>query len=149
MRRGSCAKEELGKVAHGADVVQERKDARARLKADTFHDVSERYFAVNGKREKTGEWKSRHWKEVHAMLEKSVYPVFGSKQPDAISRFELASLINKTKARSHSVARRLHETLRPLFAWAFECGAIETTLWLDSRCPKPVKPATAFSMTPK
>ena len=116
----AAAKEELGKVARGADVAQERKDARAKLKAGTFRDLSESYFAANGKREKTGEWKSRHWKETNAMLEKLVYPVLGTKVPDAISRFELASLINETKARSHSVARRLHETLRPLFAWGFE-----------------------------
>jgi integrase len=60
--------------------------------------------------------------------------------PDAISRFELASLINETKARSHSVARRLHETLRPLFAWAFECGATKSNPMTGLRCPKPETP---------
>src|SRR5208337_3755074 len=60
---------ELGNVARGTDVAQERKDARARLKAGTFRDLSESYFAVNGRQEKTGEWKSRHWKETHTMLE--------------------------------------------------------------------------------
>ncbi len=83
------AKEELGKVARRVDVAQERKDERGKLKAGTFRELSESYFAAEGKREKTGEWKSRRWKEVHAMLEKSVYPVLGNKAPDAISRFEL------------------------------------------------------------
>ena len=134
-----AAKEELGKVARGADIAQERKEARAKLKAGTFRDLSESYFADNGKREKTGEWKSRHWKETHAMLEKLVYPVLGTKVPDAISRFELASLINETKARSHSVARRLHETLRPLFAWGFASGAIQSNPMTGLPCPKPVE----------
>ena len=134
------AKEELGKVARGADVAQERNDARAKLKAGTFRDLSESYFTANGKREKTGEWKSRRWKEVHAMIDQIVHPVLGTKVPDAISRFELASLINETKARSHSVARRLHETLRPLFAWGFECGAIKSNPMTGLRCPKPETP---------
>ena len=134
------AKEELGKVARGADVAQERKDARAKLKAGTFRDLSESYFAANGKREKTGEWKSRRWKEVHAMIDQIVHPVLGAKVPDAITKFELASLINETKARSHSVARRLHETLRPLFAWGFECGAIKSNPMTGLRCPKPETP---------
>ena len=42
------AKEELGKVANGKDVVQAKKDERAKLKAGTFRDLSESYFAVNG-----------------------------------------------------------------------------------------------------
>jgi len=134
------AKEELGKVARRVDVAQERKAERAKLKAGSFRELSESYFAAEGKREKTGEWKSRRWKEVHAMLEKSVYPVLGTKAPDAINRFELSSLINETKARSHSVARRLHETLRPLFAWAFECGAVQNNPMAGLRCPKPETP---------
>ena len=133
------AKEELSKVARGADVVQERKDARARRKAGTFRDLSESYFAANGKQEKTGEWKSRHWRETHAMLEKSVYPVLGTKVPDAITKPELSGLVNKTKARSHSVARRLHETLRPLFGWAFATGAIQGNPMTGLPCPKPVE----------
>ena len=134
------AKEELGKVARGTDIAQERKDARAKLKAGTFRDLSESYFAANGKLEKTGEWKSRRWKEVHAMLNQIVHPALGAKVSDTITRFELASLINETKARSHSVARRLHETLRPLFAWAFECGAIKSNPMAGLRCPKPETP---------
>ena len=133
------AKEQLGKVAGGTDVAQERKDARAKLKAGTFRDLSESYFAANGKREKTAEWKSRHWKETHTMTEKLAFPALGAKVPDAITRFDISSLINETKARSHSVARRLHETLRPLFAWAFECGAIRSNPMTGLRCPKPVE----------
>ena len=75
------------------------------------------------------------------MLDQIVHPTLGSKAPDAITKLELAALINKTKVRSHSVARRLHETLRPLFAWAFsECGAIESNPMIGLRCPKPETP---------
>ena len=133
------AKEELGQVAAGKDIAQERKDERAKLKAGTFRDLSESYFAVNGMVGNTGEWKSRHWKETHTMLEKSVYPVLGTKVPDAITKAELAALINKTKAHSHSVARRLHETLRPLFGWAFASGAIQGNPMTGLPCPKPVE----------
>ncbi len=133
------AKEELGRVARRVDVAQERKDERAKLKARTFRDLSESYFEANGRQEKTGDWKSRHWKETHAMLEKSVYPVLGTKVPDAITKPELAGLINKTKAHSHSVARRLHETLRPLFGWAFASGAIQSNPMTGLPCPKPVE----------
>ena len=132
------AKEELGQVAAGTDIAQERKDERAKLKAGTLRDLSESYFAVNGMGGKTGEWKSRHWKETHTMLEKLVYPVLGAKVPDAITKAELAALINKTKAHSHSVARRLHETLRPLFGWAFASGAIQSNPMIGLPCTKPV-----------
>jgi integrase len=71
------------------------------------------------------------------MLDQIVHPVLGTKVPDAITKNELSTLINKTKVRSHSVARRLHETLRPLFAWAFECGAIQANPMAGLRCPKP------------
>ena len=72
-------------------------------------------------------------------MEKSVYPALGTKVPDAITKPELAGLINKTKARSHSVARRLHETLRPLFGWAFASGAIQSNPMTGLPCPKPVE----------
>ena len=129
----------MAKSAGGTDMAQERKDARARLKAGTFRELSESYFAANGKREKTGEWKSRHWKETHAMLEKSVYPVLGTKVPDAITKPELAGLINKTKARRILSRVALHETLRPLFGWAFASGAIQSNPMTGLPCPKPVE----------
>ena len=126
------AKEELGKVARGADIAQEKKEARAKLKAGTFRDLSERYFAINGKREKTDDWKSRRWKEVHAMLEKSIYPILGDKPPETITRYDIAGLINETKLRSHSVARRFTKPcvlssrglpnvarFRTILCWAF------------------------------
>ena len=143
------AKEELGKVARRVDVAQERKEERARLKADTFRDVSERYFAVNGKREKTGEWESRRWKEVHAMLEKSVYPVLGSKVPDAISRFELASLI--TKQRRGRIPSHVASMRRcGLSSHGLSSAArSRTTLWLDFVARSLKRHATAFSMTPR
>jgi integrase len=134
------AKDELGKVARGDDVAQERKDERAKLVAGTFRDLSESWFATEGKRPRTGEWKSRRWKEVHAMIEKSVYSILGSKAPDAIAKAELAGLINKTKAHSHSTARRMHETLRPLFKWAFGQGAIQSNPMDGLTCPKPETP---------
>jgi integrase len=134
------AKEELGKVAAGKDIAQERKDARAKLKAGTFRDLSEQWFATEGRQPKTGEWKSRRWKEVHAMLDQIVHPTLGRKVPDAITKNELAALIDKTKARSHSIARRLHETLRPLFAWAFKRDAIKSNPMIGLDCPEPETP---------
>ena len=134
------AQVELGKVAGGKDVAQAKKDERAKLKAGTFRDLSEAWFTVEGKQPKTGEWKSRRWKEVHAMLEKLVYPALGKKVPDAVTKAELAGLINRTKANSHSVARRLHETLRPLFKWAFGQGEIQSNPMDGLRCPKPETP---------
>ena len=131
------AQAELGKVANGEDIAQARKDERAKLRAGTFRDLSESYFAANGKQ--ADEWRSRHWKETHTMMEKLVYPVLGTKVPDAVTKAELAGLINKTKAHSHSVARRLHETLRPLFGWAFASGAIQSNPMTGLPCPKPVE----------
>jgi integrase len=134
------AQAELGKVANGKDIAQARKDERAKLKAGTFRDLAESYFAANGRQDKTGEWKSRHWKETHTMMEKLVYPTLGGKAPDAITKADISGLINKTKANSHSVARRLHETLRPLFGWAFsDCGAIQSNPMAGVKGPKPVE----------
>jgi len=138
------AKEELGKVAAGKDIAQERKDARAKLKAGTFRDLSEEWFAAKGKQPKTGEWRSRRWREVHAMIDQIVHPTLGRKAPDAITKAELSNLIKKTKENSHSVARRLYETLRPLFKWAVGEGKLESNPLVGLECPKPETPRDRF-----
>jgi integrase len=133
------AKEELGKVARGTDVSQVKKDERSKLTAASFQDLAERYFAVNGKLEKTGEWKSRHWRETHGQIHQLAFPVFGDKTLASITRAQIAALIDETKVRSHSTARNLFGALRPIFLWAAEGGAIEQSPMTGLRGPKPVK----------
>ena len=132
------AQVELGKVADVKDVAQAKKDERAKLKAGHSATCRKRVSQskANGQRQASGSpgdgrKSTPCWRSRLSGARKKV--------PDAVTKAELAGLINKTKANSHSVARRLHETLRPLFKWAFGRGEIQSNPWRPSS-PEPETP---------
>lgn len=132
------AKEKLGEVATGTDVAQEKKDRISKLTASTFRDLSERYHLTHGKQQKTGKWKSRHWRDTHAQIVNLAYPVLAVRPLVSITRAQISALVEETKASSHSAARNLFGSLRPFFLWAVEMGAIEVSPMAGLSGPKPV-----------
>ena len=126
------AKEKLGDVAKGHDVAVLRQDERRKLAAGTFRDVAENFLAANDRQ-------NRYWSETCRLIEQNAFPFFGSQSFSTITRSQVAALIDKTQARSKSVARLLFAALRPLFAWALERGGIDQNPILGLRGPKPLQ----------
>lgn len=113
------AKEELGKVARGADVVMEKREAREKLTGATLLDVIERYLA--GHRKPT-----RYWKEKQARLLSDDLKALHGRPATMIKRGEIAAVIDTTQDRSRAAARLLFADIRPIFAWALDRAVIES-----------------------
>jgi len=125
-----AAKEELGKVARGADVAQERKDAREKLTGATFRDLIERFLGIHAK-------PTRYWTEKRDRLLSDDLKALRGKPAALIKRAEIVSIIDKVQARSQSAARVLFADIRPIFAWALDRAAIETNPMAGMKGPKP------------
>jgi integrase len=124
------AKEELGKVARGADIAQEKKDARHKLTGATFRDLAEAYLGVHGK-------DTRYWREKRARLESDDLKPIAGKAIATITRANINTVMDSVRSRSHAAARLLFADIRPIFAWALQREAIETNPMLGMTGPKP------------
>ncbi len=122
------AKEELGKVARGADVAQAKKEAREKLTGQTLKDAIERFLASN---KRTG----RYWVHKQArLLGKDMEPLLG-RPVASIKRSDVLAVIDKAKARSEAAARLLFVDLRPFFKWAVERELMETNPAAEMKPP--------------
>jgi integrase len=122
------AKSELGKVAHGVDVAQAKKDARQKLTGATLKDAIERFLASE---KGTG----RYWAHKQArMLGKDMEPLHG-RPVASIKRSDVLAVIDKVKMRSEAAARLLFVDLRPFFKWAVERELIEANPTLGMKPP--------------
>ena len=127
------AKEELGKVARGADVAQEKKEAREKLAGATFRDLTERYLKIHAK-------PGRYWEEKRERLFSldELKPLH-SKPIALIKRADIVAIIDKVQARSHASARVLFSDIRPIFAWALNRAAIEVNPIAGMKGPQPLE----------
>ncbi len=133
-------KEELGKVARGADVVQAKKEAREKLTSATFRDVVERYLAVHVERHLNGQSKpSCYWAEKRVRLLSDDVKFLLGKPIDLIERADIATTIDKIQTRSHASARVLFADVRLIFAWAMERGSIKVNPMLGMKGPQPLE----------
>ena len=134
------AKDELGKVARGADVVQEKKEAREKLTGATFRDVVERYLTIHVERHLTGPSKpTRYWAEKRVrLLSDDMKPLLG-KPIDLIERADIVATLDKVQTRSHASARVLFADVRLIFAWALERGSIKVNPMLGMKGPQPLE----------
>jgi integrase len=127
------AKEELGKVARNVDVAQERKDARAKLKAGlTLRDLIERYLSLHAK-------PTRYWKEKRARLLSDDLKALHGKPAAIIKRGEIAAAIDKVQPRSHAAALLLFSDIRPIFAWALNREALDINPMVGMKGPELLK----------
>jgi hypothetical protein len=100
----------LGAVAKGGDPLTERREAQAAAQ-DTLQAICENYFAREGKRLRTVRTRQ-------AALARLVYPKFGSRPIDDISRSDIAKLLDRIEDECGPVmADRTLAYLRRVFSW--------------------------------
>ncbi|MGA9265527.1 MAG: tyrosine-type recombinase/integrase [Rhodomicrobium sp.] len=122
------AKEELGRVARHVDVVQVKKDEKAKLTGLTFKDAVERFLSIHGKG-------TRYWAQKQTRLMSADTKPIASKPMATITRVQIAATIDKVQARSGAAARHLFADVRPVFAWALDRGLIETNPMAGMKAP--------------
>ena len=125
------AKGELGKVARGADVAQEKREAREKLTGATLRDLIERYLKGHAK-------PTRYWTEKRARLLSDDLKALHGKPATLIKRGEIAAIIDKVEGRSQAAARLLFADIRPIFAWALDRAAIEQNPMAGMKGPQPL-----------
>jgi len=126
------AKEELGKVARGADVVREKREAREKLTGLTLRELIERFLAGYAK-------PTRYWTEKRARLLSHDLKALHGKPATLVKRAEIAAVIDKVQARSHAAARLLFADIRPIFAWALGRAAIDVNPMAGMKGPQPLE----------
>ena len=108
----------IARIRNGEDPAQGVREKRQKLVTGTFASVCERYLASSGKGNTT-------WAETKRILQRDAVRELGPKGMDAISKRDIATLIDQVSERSPSAARALFAALRPMFRWAFERGIID------------------------
>ena len=108
----------IARIRNGEDPAHQLREKRQKLLTGTFNSICERYLAMSGGAKTS-------WKETRRILQRDAAPVLGTKGMDAITKGDIATLIDDVSQRSPSAARALFAALRPMFRWAFERGIIE------------------------
>jgi integrase len=104
------AKRLLGEVANDKDPLQDRRKIAA-LHEDTFKAICEQYLAREGRKLRTTE-------QRRAMLERLVYPRFGSRQINDIRRSDVVRLLDSIEDEHGPVmADRTLATIRKIMNW--------------------------------
>lgn len=118
-----------GRVLEGIDVATERKRQREHHQIDeSFAQVAERYLASNGR-------DNVSWGETRRLIEHDAFPSLAGQNFKAISRTDIARLIDSVTARAPATGRALFAALRPLFRWAVERDLIDANPLDDLRAP--------------
>ena len=126
------AKDELGKVARGADVAQAKKEAREKLAGGTLLDLIERYLKGHAK-------PTRYWKEKQArLLSDDLKPLHG-KPVALIKRGEIAAITTAYKTGPKHPARLLFADLRPILGWMLDRAVIEANPMAGMKGPQPLE----------
>jgi integrase len=125
------AKTEFGRIADGQDPAQDQRDKKKKLATGSFKEVCERYLATAGKGNKS-------WFETRRLLEHDAIPALGKRPIAALSRGEIALLVDAIAARSPAVGRAVFAALRPMFKWCLDRGIIASNPIADLKGPAPV-----------
>jgi integrase len=119
-------------VQDGGDPVTERKSRREVL---TLAALAERFIAKHAKP------RLRTWQKYEALLRSHVLPVLGERPAEAVTRAEVANLLDKVAERAPIAANRTQNTLSSLYAWAISEGlaAVNPIQGLRPRAEEVVK----------
>lgn len=79
----------------------------------------------------------RSWKQADQCLRNHALPYFGSRPLPAITRREVAQLLEDVADKTPALARYLHATLRRLFKWAVSRGDLVQSPMSDMPPPSP------------
>lgn len=114
------ALEILAQVARGGDPAKERKRPDA-SRPRTFGELAELYLKHHASRKRSGN-------EDERQLRADVLPVLEGEPLDAVTRADIAGILNTIVARGAPIrANRVFATIRKLFHWAIENGHLEST----------------------
>jgi integrase len=69
--------------------------------------------------------KLRSWRDYEAVLRRDVLPVLGDRRADALTRAEVADLLDRVAMRAPVMANRLQNTISSVFSWALSEGLVE------------------------
>ncbi len=117
------AREELGKIARGADPASGVKE---RKQAPTFRELTEDWFCRHAEPNKT----SRALSDDRSMLELHILPEIGDIKSTELTRRHIISLLDKVSAKSDARSKskdrrrlthrpnRVFELVRSIFRWA-------------------------------
>jgi hypothetical protein len=126
------AKERLGEVAKGIDVVEEKRKARAKLTGCTLAQAIEVF--LQGKAQPT-----RYWIERRQRLLGSDLKELHGKPIGTITEARIDAVLEKVRSRSAGAHRLLFSDLRPFFKWAKKHVPLEVNPMADADTPATAK----------
>ncbi len=110
----------LGLVAAGRDPAAEKADAR-RKEGTTVQDIATAFI------EKYAKARQKSWEETERVFRNDVYPAFGAKPVEEVTRQDIVRLIDAVAERGPIMANRTLAYVRKLFNWCIERGYITAT----------------------
>ena len=132
-RRDDARKLLSNNVDPSAQRLAER-NARHTAAANTFEAVAAEWFAT-----KEPKWAKSHSEKVLGRLKNYAYPKFGSRGISTVTRTEVVALAKRIEIRSPDTAKRVLQTLGPVFRYAMNTGRAES-----DPTPKPKDVLTAL-----
>ncbi len=114
------AKRILGLVAAGRDPAAEKTDAR-RKEGTTVEQIATAFI------EKYCKARQKSWQETERVFRNDVYPAFGSKPVEEVTRQDIVRLIDAIAERGPIMANRTLAYVRKFFNWCIERGYITAT----------------------
>jgi integrase len=114
------AKRILGLVAVGRDPAADKADAR-RKEGTTVQDIATAFI------EKYAKARQKSWQETERVFRNDVYPAFGSKPVQEVTRQDIVRLVDTVAERGPIMANRTLAYVRKFFNWCIERGYITAT----------------------
>ena len=114
------AKRTLGLVAAGRDPAAEKTEAR-RKEGTTVEQIATDFI------EKYCKARQKSWQETERVFRNDVYPAFGSKPVEDITRQDVVRLVDAVAARGPIMANRTLAYVRKFFNWCIERGYLTAT----------------------
>ncbi len=119
----------------GKNPATVKEDAEAALKAaPTVKALGDDYL------ERHAEVNKKSWKEDKRILEKEVYPEWGKRKAQDITKKDVNTLLDKVVRRgSPQTANNVFKIMRKMFNWAVEKDFLQTTPCLSVKMPATAK----------
>ncbi|MGF9759215.1 integrase arm-type DNA-binding domain-containing protein [Microvirga sp. 0TCS3.31] len=104
-------------IQDGGDPVLEAKVQRDAL---TVAGLVDRFI------DRYAKARLRSWRDYEAVLKRDVIPALGNRPAGAVSRPEVADLLDKVAGRAPVLANRLQATISSVYSWALSEGLVTT-----------------------
>lgn len=125
----------LLRIANGDDPASAKVQQRDDAEHLAFAPYADRY--LNSMRPR---WASGTWQSAESSIRRYAVPVLGRKPINAITRRDIAAVLDGLPLDSPALPRNMFVRLCALFAWALERGDIERSPFIGMRRPSTVSP---------